>query len=126
MKILIKIIVAVLIVLSTFSVAIVEASQTVEFHKRVYTPQEMVNKMAMKYKVSAITLSQVIKCESGFDPNKVGDHGTSFGLVQIHLPAHPTITKEQALDPFFSAEFIARSFAQNKQSMWSCYNMLSK
>ena len=33
-------------------------------------------------------LACVIRRESGGNPNAVGDHGTSIGLMQIHVPAH--------------------------------------
>lgn len=65
-----------------------------------------------------------LRCESHFNPNAIGDNGTSFGLAQIHLPAHPNITKEQALDPKFAIEFITSEFQKGNQWKWSCYKKL--
>jgi len=30
----------------------------------------------------------------------------SFGLAQIHLPSHPSVSKEEALDAYFSIDFL--------------------
>lgn len=81
-------------------------------------------------------MSAIIACESGWNPNiqsnhrysasnvpkgyKVGDREQSFGLVQIHAPAHPHITREQALDPEFAIEFLARNLKAGKHRMWTC------
>lgn len=81
-------------------------------------------------------MSAIIACESGWNPNiqskhvyteknvpkgyRVGDREQSFGLVQIHAPAHPNITKEQALDPEFAIEFLAKNLKAGKHRMWTC------
>ncbi len=62
--------------------------------------------------------------ESNWNPNAVGDHGTSFGLAQIHLPAHPGITKEQALDPEFALNFITDQFIKGNEWMWTCWKVV--
>ena len=83
-------------------------------------------------------MSSIVGCESGYQSDvqskylyteknvprgyKVGDREQSFGLVQIHLPAHPTVTKEQAKNPYFAVEWLAQGIAEGKASMWSCYN----
>ena len=67
---------------------------------------------------------RTIQCECSFNPNAIGDNGTSFGLAQIHLPAHPNITKEQALDPKFAIEFITSEFQKGNQWKWTCYKKL--
>lgn len=76
------------------------------------------------YGVSSTTVSSVIKCESGFNQNAIGDNGNSFGLVQIHLPSNPTITREQALDPNFAISFLAKQLASKKGKLWTCYKLL--
>lgn len=81
-------------------------------------------------------MEAIIGCESGWDTTiqshhtyhernvpkgyKVGDREQSFGLVQIHIPAHPSITKEQAKDPEFALEFLAKNLAAGKAGMWTC------
>lgn len=52
------------------------------------------------------------KLESGWNPESVGDHGTSFGPFQIHLPAHPGVSAAQAKDPVFAAKYMAGAYQQ--------------
>ena len=61
-------------------------------------------------------MRRVAICESGLKENAVGDGGNSYGVLQIHLPSHPLVTKEQALDPLFSIQW-----AYDKPpSLWTC------
>lgn len=57
---------------------------------------------------SAAVGAAVALAESGGDPAAVGDQGTSFGLWQIHLPAHPEVSQACALDPSCAAAAAAR------------------
>ena len=82
-----------------------------------------IQEYAEKYDVSASLLDHVIFCESGGNPKAIGDHNTSFGLVQIHLPAHKDITKDQAFDPAFSIEYLAKEISENHGSMWTCFSI---
>ena len=50
----------------------------------------------------------------------VGDRERSFGIVQIHEPAHPSITREQALNPDFALDFLAYNVSKGKSGMWTC------
>lgn len=50
------------------------------------------------------------KLESGWNPSAVGDGGTSYGIFQIHLPAHPGVTADQAKDPTFAVHFMAGAY----------------
>lgn len=56
---------------------------------------------------------------------KVGDREDSHGLVQIHLPAHPSITKEEATNPIFAANFLAKNVSQGNARIWTCFNKLA-
>lgn len=53
---------------------------------------------------------RVISLESAWDPGAVGvaDPG-DVGLAQIHLPAHPSITVEQAFTPSFAVNYTAEA-----------------
>jgi len=69
-----------------------------------------------------IRIFRTIECESGFNPKpEPGDHGLSHGLVQIHSPSWPEITRAQAEDPIFSINFIISQFRQGNPTAWSCY-----
>jgi hypothetical protein len=52
----------------------------------------------------------------------VGDREQSFGLVQIHLPAHPHVSHAEAVDPEYSIDFLAKNLAAGNGSWWTCYN----
>jgi lysozyme-like protein len=41
----------------------------------------------------------VAMAESGGNPAAVGDEGTSFGLWQVHTPAHPEYSAAELFDP---------------------------
>lgn len=82
-------------------------------------------------------MASIIQCESGWDHTVqshhtyhstnapigygVGDREESYGLVQIHVPVH-NVTIEQAINPKFAVDFLAKNIAQGRASMWSCYN----
>lgn len=48
----------------------------------------------------------------------------SYGLSQIHLPSWPDVTYEQATDPAFSAEFMAKRFSEGLAHRWTCYRQI--
>lgn len=102
------------------------------------TIQEKIASYAAKYDVSRDLMTSIIRCETAgtFDPKiqssarytrdhpdwgvKQGDRELSFGLVQIHRPAHPHVTYEQATDPDFALDFMAKNLAAGRRSMWTC------
>lgn len=71
-------------------------------------------------------LERVLWCESRYNTEAVGDQGLSLGVAQIHLPAHPAITRQQALDPRFAIDWAARQFSLNKENMWSCTKLVRR
>ena len=71
------------------------------------------------YGVDPIIPIVIVERESSYKINAVGDGGNSYGLVQIHLPSHPSITKEQALDPYFAIDFLVLNLSKGKCKMWS-------
>lgn len=88
------------------------------------TAEDIITSYAIHYGISAQPLIDTLRCESNFDASVVGDKGTSFGVAQLHLPAHPDITKKQALDPLWSINWAAQQFAQGHQHLWSCFNKI--
>jgi hypothetical protein len=53
----------------------------------------------------------------------VGDGGTSFGLWQIHTPAHPQFSAQALLDPNYNARAAFTISNQGADwSPWSAYN----
>lgn len=96
---------------------------TVSLEQKRYL-SSVIQLKAEKYGVSTTIMHAVVNCESGYQQFAVGDDGTSFGLVQIHQPAHPQITKEQAFDVNFSLDFLASNLSKGKGNLWSCYKKI--
>jgi len=67
-----------------------------------------------------------IECESSFNKDAIGDSGNSYGLAQIHLPSHPYITKEQALNPFFALNWMSNEWSKGNAKIWSCWHTAGK
>lgn len=99
--------------------------------------RQEVDTQAAKYKVSAERMWKTIKCEAtdpdtrmvsttiqSFHRTVSGEREPSFGVSQIHRPSHPSVTYEQAIDPQFAIEFMAKAFAAGEQRMWTCYRHL--
>jgi soluble lytic murein transglycosylase-like protein len=86
--------------------------------------KERVDYYAELYGVSKEVMHHIVKCESSYNPNALGDYGHSRGLVQIHSPSHPHLSYEQAYDIEFSLDFLAKNLSEGKGRMWTCYRML--
>ncbi len=95
--------------------------------------QNQIKEIAIEYGVSSIEMLAVVSCETAgtfrpdiqsFSRYPDGTREKSFGLAQIHLPAHPNITREQAIDPDFALRFMATEFKKGKKGAWSCYTIL--
>lgn len=81
------------------------------------------------------TFYRTLQCESlnfthsgqSLIPHEGGPNGRedSWGVAQIHLPAHLDITKAQALDPLFAINWAAQQFADGRAYMWTCYRQLT-
>lgn len=55
---------------------------------------------------------------------RAGEQEKSFGLAMVHLPDHPTITREEATDPEFALSWMVQEFAAGRQSQWTCWRTL--
>lgn len=93
--------------------------------------QQEVRERSVEYGVSYDQMWGTIMCESQGSTTVQSRHrrpdGTreqSFGLVQIHLPAHLNVSKEEAIDPEFAVTFMAENFAAGRQRMWTCWRQL--
>lgn len=93
--------------------------------------QSQIHYYAVKYGVNEDHLTKTIQLESNFDPNvqsnflnKDGSQERSYGLAQINLDYHPDITIEEAKDPDFAINFIAKEFADGHAYWWSAWRIL--
>lgn len=91
--------------------------------------EDLIYQAEAKYGLTDDNLYKTLQCESKLNPNARGDYATttagyvptSFGVAQIHLPAHKDITKEEALDPTFAIDWAASEFAAGRAYEWTCY-----
>lgn len=86
----------------------------------------LIQRAAAKYGADGDMMAKTLWCESGYNPDAVGDGGTSFGVAQIHLPSHQTITQEQALNPEWAIDWTAREFAAGRARQWTCFRLLAR
>ena len=86
--------------------------------------EELVEQVAEEHNVNANLMKRVIQCESQWNPRAIGDSGTSYGLAQIHLPAHPDVTKEQALNPEFAIRWMGEQWGEGNARAWTCFRNL--
>ena len=87
--------------------------------------KQRIQYFASKYGVPFVVMDNVVRCESQYNPNAINSTPKEYsvGLVQINLKAHTDITEDQAKDPDFALEFLAKHI-KDRPSMWSCYRSL--
>lgn len=99
--------------------------------------QQLVNVYSVKYGVSGADMMRTLRNENDtfqFDRQSglkykqgnrwgfpAGTQEKSYGICQIHLPDNPDVSYEQAINPEFCVEFMAKEFAKGNQSKWMGY-----
>ena len=97
--------------------------------------EEYIYYVAGKEKVDITKALAIAKCESRLrkdvirdsknDLTKTSDDEYSVGIFQINLIAHKTVTKEQALNPFFNINLAIDQLAKENWGMWkNCYEKI--
>lgn len=88
--------------------------------------------IATDYKIKDIDrFLWVASCESGWNPyiqsNYLykGKRENSWGLYQIFLDVHTTVTKEQAIDPIFNITWAASKWSDAPHHWKTCYASFS-
>jgi len=76
------------------------------------TLMEWASLSAQRHGIPLSVLYGIVDHESGWLQTAVGDNGNSFGLAQIFLPAWPSITQGQALNPVFALEWTAQKLKE--------------
>lgn len=80
---------------------------------------------ARAYGLNVDHFIKTIGCESQWNPEAVGDNGTSFGLAQLHYPSRDWgIATSSAFDPYTAIQIMAKAWQQGFATRWSCYNIL--
>lgn len=77
-----------------------------------------------EYGIDPQAVDAVIFCESSYNKDALGDGGKSRGLAQIHADYHPEITDEQAYDPEYAIDFLAKNMKEGRSYLWTCARKL--
>jgi hypothetical protein len=105
-------------------------------HMPIADVQTLIAKYAQPLGVSEYSMFKTIQCETPKNADGTwnalgqslhyqrGVREDSWGLVQIHLPSHPKVSKEQAQTPEFAIQFMAEHFANDKARLWTCWREL--
>ena len=76
-------------------------------------------------------LVETLKRESGYESiqSRViradGTRERSYGCAQIYEPAHPDVTREQAMDCIWSIDWTAQQFLKGKACLWTEYRKIT-
>lgn len=93
----------------------------------------IISLMAWHYHVDEKLIMDIVECETGHDIASTTIQSRhyrdnireeSYGLVQLNLPSNPDITYQQAIDPYFSIDFLAKKLSEGRGYLWSCYEMV--
>lgn len=102
----------------------------VDLQKEEYSDEDIITLISLyskKYDVDEFVIKQVIWHESHYNEDAEGDfyngRYNSFGLSQIHLPSHPNVSKQEATDPHFAIEFMAKNIKSGRGRMWTGYRL---
>lgn len=98
-------------------------------HADTASLKDYAHQVAIQYDLNEPLFFAVINCESGWDPKvpskivrKDGTLEPSFGIAQFNLENPPIpLTKEQALDPYWSLDTMGRLWSEGQAKHWSCY-----
>ncbi len=110
-----------------FAIPFVYAEAPTVFNPQVVEKitREDINKIiyrnAFIYDVPEARLHKIIACESSYNPDAVNINKWEFsvGLVQINLKVHD-ISEEDARDPHFAIDYLARELAAGRGRAWTC------
>lgn len=79
---------------------------------------------ARDYRINAAQFLGTLQCESHFQWDAVGDHGTSIGIAQFHYPqGNWGESTSSAMNPYKSIDMAAQLFAQGYQRHWTCFRI---
>ena len=67
----------------------------------------------------------IAKCESGLNPETIGDSGKSIGIFQIYLPAHPQYKEEDLMNVWYNVSIAYQIYQKQGWSAWlKCAKLL--
>lgn len=105
---------------------IAQAIEVYNYQEGDKIPVEVIDSIISEYATGtkAYRMKKTIYCESFYNnvQSYIVSNGVrepSYGLSQIHLPSHPSVTKEQALDVRFAIWWMSENWENTK---WFGYN----
>lgn len=117
--------------------ALIPRVQAFEEPKReLVLPEAAVRDLAQFYAKEhgsdAKVLVEVMRCESGFKPEVVGDHGNAYGIGQFWPRTFDMFKNEAGLPeleykrPLDQINLMAWAFANGKERHWTCFGKIKK
>ena len=106
--------------IETPDLALVEGNSVLQTNPQYESIKDLVFRLSKEYGVSPALSLRVAKCESGLNPDAIGDRGYSRGLWQIHKKHHPYVTDDQAFDPEWSTRWSLEKIKQGND-LWTCW-----
>jgi soluble lytic murein transglycosylase-like protein len=97
------------------------------------TPQTIIHTYAVKYGVNEKDLTDVIRCESNFNPqaiNKSDPNGGSHGISQFQTATFNSWSVKAGIEngdpynPDNAIQTMAYMFSKGQQSQWSCWQIV--
>lgn len=101
-------------------------TKTPEIVNKPETLHDKITRYSSKYGIPRESMRVLVGCETAWSWDvkiqskaryKNGNREQSFGLAQIHAPAHPNISYEQMTDPDFALDFIGKNW-KKRADMW--------
>lgn len=88
------------------------------------TNEELAQAIAHEYGLNEALFKAVVKCESNFNSDAIGDKGTSFGIAQLHNPsADWGIATDTALNANDALNIMAQAWVRGEQNRWTCWKL---
>lgn len=81
---------------------------------------------AIKNKIDPEIVLWIVKKESNFRPDAVGDNSHSRGLWQINKPANPEVSDKCAFDIICSTKWSLNQIALGNARKWSVYRFCNQ
>lgn len=66
---------------------------------------DIIKQISAEYSIDWKIIYAICMVESNCKADTIGDSGQSYGAFQIHLPSHPNVSKEQAMDMEFATKW---------------------
>ena len=83
-----------------------------------------INPIAQKQGIPSRLWQAIVSVESGFNPNVIGDNGTSFGLFQLHIgsQAPSGVPTSDLLNPVTNATYALPAIGNSWNSLKSSFD----